>query len=213
MKIFIFRTLASFTITLLILLPFAGCAGQPSDDNPSQNTTTDGRTTSLQAENTLKIVIYTDFECGACYMLHSEIEPELRERYIATGRAEIDIRLLGVIDADSLRGAEAALCAADQGYLLEYIDALFGAWRETEDANVFSAEALIALAGSLGLDQEIFRQSLESGSKKPELENNLMMAKADGVEVLPAIIINGTKIEGYKPLDTYARIIDEALEN
>ena len=116
------------------------------------------------------------------------------------------MRLLGAIDVDSLRAAEAALCAADQGHFLEYQDALFHAWRE-EDADAYSTDQLVAMASSLGLDAVAFRSCLDSGEKKAEVEQNMNLAKADGVRVLPAVIINGTKLEGYKPLDTYSALL------
>ena len=158
----------------------------------------------------IEIIIYTDFQCGACEKLNSEIEPELRRLYVSTGKADIEVRLLAVLGIDSLRAAEAALCAADQGRFLEYQDALFDAWRK-KDADAYSTEELLKLAESLGLDQETFKLGFESGGRRAELEENMNLAKEDGVRVLPAVIIDGTKLEGYKPLDTYIQVIERAL--
>jgi len=163
-------------------------------------------------ESLLKIIIYTDFQCGACEKLHAEVEPELRERYVATGKAQIEIRLLGVMDPDrSMRAAEAALCAGDQGKFSEYTDALFNAYGEEEDYTVFSAEALTTLAAVLNLDEAAFTNCLNSEAKKAEVEENMSMAQADGVGTLPAFLIGDFKIEGYKPLDTYIQAIEEVL--
>lgn len=162
----------------------------------------------------LRIIIYTDFECGACGRLHSEVEPELREQYVATGKAQIEIRLLGAMSTDSRRAAEAALCAGDQGKLSEYADALFEAYRaysEGEDIDVFSVEALTQLAIALGLDEAAFATCLSSQVKRAELEENMNMALADGVGTLPAFLVGNVTIQGRKPLDTYVQAIDEAL--
>lgn len=167
--------------------------------------------TSPSNESSLKIIIYTDFQCGACGKLHSEVERELRRLYVATGKAEIEIRPLGAIDDYSMRGAQAALCAGDQGKFCEYMDALFGAYAEEEDIEVFSAEALISLAGELGLDEAAFASCLNSQAKGAELEENMRMAQADGVGTLPAFLVGNFKIEGYKPLDTYVRAIETVL--
>jgi len=169
------------------------------------------RPTPPSDESLLKIIIYTDFECGACGKLHSEVEPELRERYVATGKAQIEIRLLGAMDPDSMRAAEAALCAGDQGCFLEYEDALFDAWREEEDSAVFSVEALISLATELGLDEATFADCLNSEAKKAEVEENMNMAQTDSVSTLPAFLVGDFKIEGHKSLDTYIQAIEEAL--
>ena len=212
--------LPAFTVTLLlILLTVTGCVKPESTPNltpESTNQSTDMPQTEdlppAPESALLKIIIYTDFQCGACEKLHSEVEPELRRLYVSTGKADIEVRLLGALGTDSLRAAEAALCAADQGLFLEYQDALFRAWRE-EDADAYSNEELVKLAGSPALDEEALRSCLESGSQRPELERNMTMARADGVSVLPAVIVDDTKVEGFKPLDTYLKLIDLALAN
>ena len=163
-------------------------------------------------ESPLKIIIYTDFQCGACEKLHSEVEPELRQRYVATGKAQIEIRLVGAMSPDSMRAAEAALCAGDQGRFLEYQDALFRAWREEEeDIAVFSVEALTSLAAALGLDEAAFASCLNSEAKEAEVEENMNMAQTDGVSTLPAFVVGDFKIEGCKPLDTYIQAIETVL--
>jgi protein-disulfide isomerase len=159
----------------------------------------------------LKIIIYTDFECGACGRLHREVEPELRERYVDTSKAQIKIRLLGAMSLDSMRAAEAALCAGDQSKFLEYIDALFGAYGEEEDITVFSAEALTNLASELGLDEAAFTNCLNSEVKAPEVEENMNMAQADGISTIPAVLVGNVTIQGRKPLDTYIQAIEEVL--
>ena len=163
-------------------------------------------------ESPLKIIIYTDFQCGACEKLHSEVEPELRQRYVATGKAQIEIRLVGAMSPDSMRAAEAALCAGDQGRFLEYQDALFRAWREEEeDIAVFSVEALTSLAAALGLDEAAFASCLNSEAKEAEVEENMNMAQTDGVSTLPAFVVGDFKIEGCKPLDIYIQAIETVL--
>jgi protein-disulfide isomerase len=162
----------------------------------------------------LKIIIYTDFECGACGRFNSEIEPELRIRYEATGKAQVEIRLLGAMSPESMRGAEAALCAGDQGKLSEYTDALFDsyhAYSEGEDIDVFSAEALTGLAAQLGLDEASFAGCLNSQSKKAEVEENMNMAEADDVGCLPTVVVGDFKIECRQPLETYIQAVEQAL--
>ena len=160
----------------------------------------------------VKIIIYTDFECGACGRFNSEIEPELRSRYEATGKAQIEIRLLGAMSPESMRAAEAALCAGDQGRFLEYQDDLFAAWREQEeDYAVFSVDSLTSLAAALDLDEAVFAGCLNSQTKEAEVEHNMDTAQADGVTTIPAVLVGNVTIQGRKPLDTYIQAIEEAL--
>ena len=218
--------LASFPTTLAVdetktfyaKLDWAG--GQHTDTGTAEGTPPAGDDVSNsddgnyfgQDESPLKIVIYTDFLCGACERVHSEVEPELRQRYVATGKAQIEIRLLGAMDpVYSMRGAQVALCAGDQGKFSEYTDALFGAYGEEEDTAVFSVEALISLATELSLDEAAFASCLNSEARKAEVEENMNMAQADGVGTLPAVLVGDFKIEGRKSLDTYIQAIETVL--
>ena len=200
------RILGPVLIMLILSISLTGLACNASPTVPSSTP----EPTPESADSLVKIIVYTDFECGACARLHSEVEPELRRLYVSTGKAGIEVRVLGILDTGSIRAAEAALCAADQGRFLEYQDALFDAWRDGDGAT-YSTEELLKLAEALGLDVETFRLSLESGSKRGELERNLSLSKADGVHVLPAVIIAGAKVEGYKQLDIYIQLIEQQL--
>lgn len=192
------RTVLPIIVAILLLatLTAAACSSPPSDHGP------------------LEIVIYTDFQCGACGRLSSEVEPELRARYVDTGKAQIEIRLLGAEGDDSLRAAEATLCAGDQGRFIDYQDALFRAWRDSnEDLQTFSIEELVVPATSLGLDTAAFRSCLESGDKKVQVDMNMAMARADGVQTLPTLIVGNARVEGYEPLDVYLDVINQALKD
>jgi len=217
--------LASFPITLAVdetetfYAKLDWAAGQHTDTGTAEGTPPAGDDVSNsddgnyfgQDESPLKIVIYTDFECGACEKLHSEVEPELRRQYVATGKALIEIRLLGAMSPDSMHAAEAALCAGAQGKFLEYADALFSAYGEEEDTTVFSAEALIELAAETGLNETAFASCLNSEAKQAEIEENMSMAQADGISTLPALLVGNVTIQGRKSLDTYIQAIETAL--
>lgn len=171
-----------------------------------------GETVTCTFENTKKveIVIYTDFQCGACARLHSEVEGELLRLYVDTGEVSLDMRLLSAMGPDSLRAAEAALCAADQGRFWDYRDAIFAAWLQAGEA-AYSEEGLLSAAEGIGLDEGAFSACLQSGAKQAEVEENMDQAWAAGVTGIPTVFINGTKVVGFKPLDTYVQIIEDLL--
>lgn len=111
---------------------------------------------------------------------------------------------------DSVRRAEAALCAGDQDRSLEYQDTLFRAWRE-ENIAVFSVEALTTLAALLDLDEAAFTTCLNSEAKTAEVEENMDIVQTDGVRTLPAFLVGNFTIQGYRPLDTYIQAIETVL--
>lgn len=165
-----------------------------------------------RGQSTVKMIIYTDFQCGACERFHSQVEPKLIARYVDTGKVQIETHIVGALGEDSMRAAEATMCAADQGLGLfdEYLTALFIAWREL-DGEAYGEEQLVELAETIGLNKEALEQCLESGGKRLDIERNLDMAKADGVHTLPAVVIGSVSVQGYKPLTVYTGVIERAL--
>ena len=171
-----------------------------------------GEIVTCTFENTKKveIVIYTDFQCPSCWMLYSQVEGELLRLYVDTGKADLNIRLLPALGLDSLRAAEAALCAADQGQFREYRDAAFAKWTQSGRA-AYSEERLLVTASELGLNDGAFSACLQSGAKRAEVEANRSLAQAAGVTHVPTMFINDVKFVGFKPLETYVQTIEELL--
>lgn len=204
----------------LIVVALAGCTAlSPSRtrDSDVAEVSTDTPSTPPQTEQRqavedepLRIIIYTDYQCGACERLHARVEPELRRRYVDTGKATMETRPVGALNPDSERAAEAALCAADQERFAEYEDALFQAWA-SEDFSAFSSAALVDRASWLGLDDVPFADCLQRGVKRLEVQNNLKAAQAQGVRTLPAVSIGNVMIQGNKPLEVYVQAIERVL--
>lgn len=185
------------------------------DGSPADNIdVAPGETVTCTFENTKKveIVLYTDFQCGSCARLHTEVEGKLLRLYVDTDKAILDVRLLSALGPDSLRAAEAALCAADQGRFWDYRDAIFAAWLQAGEA-AYSEEELLSAAEGIGLDEGAFSACLQSGAKQAEVEENMRQAGAAGIIALPTVFINGSEIEedALFSLETYKEIIDGLL--
>jgi len=165
-------------------------------------------------ENTklVDIVLFTDFQCGTCEKLHSEVEGELLRLYVDTGKAYLEVRLLSALGDDSLRAAEAALCATDQELFWEYRDAIFAQWLQTgEDA--YSEVELRRIASELGLNEQAFSTCLQSGAKRAEVDENMRQAAAAGISGMPTVFINGVEVEEDEllSLESYINTIEDLL--
>jgi protein-disulfide isomerase len=185
------------------------------DGSPVDNiNVSSGETVTCTFENTKKveIVLYTDFQCSHCWRLHSEVEAELLRLYVDTGKVDLDVRLLPAFGTDSQLAAEAALCAANQGQFREYRDAIFTAWSQAGPA-AYSDEELKKAANQLGLNEEAFTACLDSGAKRAEVEDNMRLAEAAGINEVPTVFINGVKVEkdALFSLESYIEIIEELL--
>lgn len=197
--------LAGLAVVLVSVFFTFGCDIEKAADTPTTPVVEPTPT-----PQPVEIVIYTDFQCGACWMLHSEVEEELLQLYVDTGMARLDMRLLPALGVDSLRAAEAALCAGDQDRFWEYRDVIFAAWRQV-GPDAYSEEELQNAAKQLGLNEEAFGTCLTSGAKLAELEYNMGLAQEDSVTSVPTVFINGTRVTDTKPLETYVELIEELL--
>jgi protein-disulfide isomerase len=174
-----------------------------------------GETVTCTFENTKKvdIVLFTDFQCSNCWRLHSEVEGELIRLYVDTGKAYLEVHLLPAFGPDSLRAAEAALCASDQGQFWEYREAIFTKWYQDGEA-AYSEEELLKAAKQIGLNEEAFSICLDSGVKRDEVEDNMRLAEAAGTNEVPSVFINGVRVANdvLFSLESYIETIEELLD-
>jgi len=173
-----------------------------------------GETVKCIFENTklVGIVLFTDFQCSNCWRLHSEVEEELIRLYVDTGKASLEVHLLPAFGPDSQRAAEATLCASDQGQFWEYREAIFTKWSQYGET-AYSEEELIKTAKQIGLNEEAFSICLDSGVKRDELEGNMRIAEASGIDEVPTVFINGVRVttDVLFSLESYIETIEELL--
>lgn len=156
------------------------------------------------------MVVFTDFQCPYCASWSHETLPTLRE-YVERGQLRIEWRDVNVYGEDSERAARASLAAAMQGEHTEYQQALF-AGGEIRSSEELSEDALIALAGELGLDVEQFTADLHSDRVARTIEYNAAQGAELGAVTTPSFIIDGTPTVGAQPTEVFVDLIDEALE-
>lgn len=104
--------------------------------------------------------------------------------------------------------AEASECADEQGGFWEYHDELF--------ANIDlynSDDDFVALAESFGLDGGAFRECLESDIMQDEVIADAEDARSYGVSGTPTFFINGVRLVGAQPIESFNAIIEEELAN
>ena len=142
----------------------------------------------------LAIVEFTDYQCPFCRQFESATFPEIRKKYIDSGKVRFVVRdfpLDGHPDAKP--AAEAARCAADQEKFWPMHDALFS------DPGKLGLSGLIDYAGSLKLDMSAFRSCLESGKHRPDVQSDMQVAAALQINATPAFLIGkitGDEVDG-----------------
>lgn len=170
-----------------------------------------------QTSAPITIVEYADFKCPTCNKYTREIYPELKQKYLDTGKAKIIFRNLPFIAEDSRTAAEGAYCSNDQNKFADYHTLLFehiwneyysqGKISEGESNAVFSEKALSNLVSSIGIDSDEFSGCLDSGKYKDAVSSDLDMSRNDGAVGTPTFFIGGQKIVGAQPFGIFDKLI------
>ncbi len=155
-------------------------------------------------EAPVTIVEFSDFECPHC----SGAEKDLRQLYEEfEGKIRIVFRQypLWMIHEKAWKAAEASLCAAEQGKFWEMHNLLFARQDKLDD------QGLKEMAGQLGIDQERFNNSLDSGKYAAAVELDLVDGSKAGVSGTPSFFINGRPLEDRFSYESIRKIVLEEL--
>ena len=101
--------------------------------------------------------------------------------------------------------AEAARCAGAQGKYWAYHDRLF------DEQPRFERADLVRYAVDLGLDGERFARCLDERRFADAVDADVAQAHALGISSTPTFIINGQRLVGVQPIETFRSVIADAL--
>jgi protein-disulfide isomerase len=159
----------------------------------------------------VELAEYASTTCGHCKAFHDEVFPELKAKYIDTGKVKLAWYVLPTAPAPlSMAGAAIARCAGEDRFF-EAIDTLF----DQQDA-LFNAPSpadmkkqLNDIGGKFGLSPDAVATCIDD----PTIQQATNTALADMPQTItgtPSFVINGVKIEP-ESLEGIAAAIDAEL--
>ncbi|MBI4771053.1 MAG: DsbA family protein [Chloroflexi bacterium] len=140
------------------------------------------------------IDIYEDMGCSHCRDFALNTEPQLEEQYIKTGKVRLVSHYIAIVNSNSVPGAEAAACAADQGRFWELRQLLFA-----NQGGLFTRQLLVQLAAGAGLDQSAFAGCFDAQRHRTEIQQRSANAVRLGVKGTPTLFLGGERYEGAMP--------------
>jgi protein-disulfide isomerase len=168
-----------------------------------------------RADAPVTIVEFSDYQCPFCQRFHATAFPVLKKEYVDTGRVRYVFRdfPLDQLHPQARKAAEAAHCAGEQGKYWEMHEVLFRNYRALAPAQ------LAGHARAAGIDAARFSECLASGRFAVRVAQGVADGSAIGVQGTPTFVVGrttgdfvqGTPIRGAQPLETFRRIIDQAL--
>jgi protein-disulfide isomerase len=151
----------------------------------------------------LVLVVFSDFQCPFC----KRVEPTLAEmeKHYA-GKVRVVWKNFPLPFHDNAEpAAEAAMAADAQGKFWPMHDRLFA------NNTALDRESLENDAAAIGLDLPRFRADLDAQRFKARIEADKQEGSSLGVMGTPAVFINGRKIAGAYPFETFQKIADAEL--
>lgn len=145
----------------------------------------------------VEIVEYASTTCGHCAAFHQREMPQLKERYIDTGKAKLRWIVMPTPPSEiSLAGAALARCAGEAKFF-EVIDDLF----KSQDALIKAGphprrlqDALVALGGRHGLNADEVGTCIGDARIQQATVKGVRGAP-DSVTGTPTFFVDGKKVE------------------
>jgi len=152
----------------------------------------------------ITIVEFSDFQCPFCKRAVSTLE-QLMKEYDGKIRWAFRHHPLP-FHSMALSAAKASLAANEQGKFWEMHDRLM------ENQANLSDETIRKIAKEIGLNMNKFEKAWNSDRFKPQIEEDIRFAEANGATGTPTFYINGVIVKGAQPIDSFRAVIDVLLK-
>lgn len=155
------------------------------------------------ADAVVTLIEFSDYQCPFCAKLAPAIE-QLLARFPRDVRfVHRDFPLANHVYASA--AAETAHCAGDQGQFWAMHERL------TANFNRITPQLFPKLAKEIGLDEEVFKQCLDSGRHAEKWQHGQRDGLAYGVTGTPALFLNGRYFNGLVPIDVLTEAVKEEI--
>jgi protein-disulfide isomerase len=156
------------------------------------------------AKAAVTVVEFSDYLCPACRRAH---ETTKRIRRSFAGKIRWVFKDFPLDRHPGARQmAVAARCARAQGRFWEFQDRLFTSPGRPD------SQQLAEYARQLGLDENRFRQCIDSETYLADVERDIREGREAGVDATPTFIIDGQVKPGGLPFKDFKHLIDEELK-
>jgi protein-disulfide isomerase len=137
-------------------------------------------------EGNITLVVFFDYNCGYCRKAFNEI--------VGLTKEEKDLRVVFVefpiLSEDSRVASQAAIASVKQDKYWEFHSALMA------HKGPITSEAVFKIAGDVGLDVEKLKTDMQAPEVDAEIEKNLQLGTAMGIQGTPAFFVGDEAIPG-----------------
>jgi protein-disulfide isomerase len=187
-RAFLDRLRATASLQVFLLAPESPVFSISTTDQPSLG----------NADAAVTIVMFTDYQCPTCALVHPELERLVKEYGDKVRLVARDFPLDQHVEA--FKAAEAAEAAREQGKYWEYIHVLM------QNQSALGVESLKSYACEVGLDPGRFDAALDSGKFAPMVQRDIDDGIKLGLKGTPSLFMNGRRVAATTYEDLKIRI-------
>ena len=156
------------------------------------------------ADAPVVLIEFSDYQCPFCKRAEPTVL-EILKKYPTQVRLVYRHMPLDGLHPRARAAAVAAVCAEQQGKFWEYHDALFTNQQALADAD------LDKYATEIGLDAAAFKTCRQDPASESRVNTDATAARAAGLTGTPAFFVNGILVSGARPIEDFARWIDQEI--
>lgn len=163
----------------------------------------------------LTLVEFTDYQCPFCARFETTTLPEIKKKFIDTGKVRLIMRDFPLeFHPFALKAAQSVRCAGDQGKYWEMREVLF------KNQSKLDVDSLAGYAKGLSLNGDTFKSCMADDKHLKEIKDEASYVGSLGISGTPTFLlgkvvgdsVEGNKIVGSLPLEVFEGAINEMLE-
>ncbi|MDG1858064.1 MAG: thioredoxin domain-containing protein [Emcibacteraceae bacterium] len=176
----------------------------------------------------VEIIEYASFTCNHCSTFHNNVMPEIKEKYIDTGKAKVVFRSF-MLNGIDMQASIISRCMTEKRYF-PFTDMMFkrqtewynvaqyqelAANNDAETAGKLFVEATMAAVGKYARQAGLNKAKIDACLANEEIPAYLYEIQQDAIEqykvnATPTIIVNGNKVGS--DYNSVERAIEAALD-
>lgn len=157
------------------------------------------------------VVEYASMTCGHCMAFHTKVFPEIKKKYIDTGKIRFVFREFP-LDARAFAASMLARCAGSTEKSLALVGVLFDHQQDWAFVKENPTPKLFELAKQAGFTQESFDKCLTDQKLLDQLTAIHTRAnEVFGVNATPTFFINGKRLQAAPVVEEFDKVIEPLL--
>ncbi|HYE22306.1 MAG TPA: thioredoxin domain-containing protein [Verrucomicrobiae bacterium] len=159
----------------------------------------------------LIVVELGDYQCPFCKRYQDTVYPELKQRYIDSGKIKFVYLQIPFLGNESYLASNAAKCAQEQNKFWEYHEHLY-ANQGGENSGAFNVDKLKGFAKDIDLNTSQFNKCLDDKKYSEQIDNEKILASKYNIRETPTTIVGEMMTAGAYPPETFISQIDSRLK-